>query len=308
MKIHITSFYQFDNMTEAEVANRFEILKKIGGDQNLKGLVLIGTEGFNLTVSGTESGIQKFKQLFFETWGYKDVLVKDSVTSKHPFKHFRVQIRKEIVTLGVDGIEVPRGRNRHISPLEWHQMMEQEEVVVIDTRNWYETQVGKFKNAVDLNISEFRQFPKALKDSGLPKNKNYLIYCTGGIRCEKAIEEMRQQGYENVNQLEGGILKYIEEFPNGKFEGECFVFDHRVAVNQNLEPSQNYRLCPHCGQPGTLKIECLRCDHSAIVCSKCAEFEYNRTCSKNCSHHYRVRPGIKGPHQKESLYYDTKNS
>ena len=307
MAVTITSFYFFNKFSPSEIHEKSQILRNLAEEENLKGLVLFGVEGFNLTVSGSAEGIRKFKSLFFETWGYQDILVKDSYASKHPFKHFRIQERAEIVTLGVDGIEVPPGKNSHLSPKEWQEKLDSGETIVIDTRNWYETDVGKFKNALDFRIKEFSEFPDALKRADLPKDKDVLIYCTGGIRCEKAIEEMKRQGFDKVHQLEGGILNYIENYPNKDFEGECFVFDHRVAVDQRLKPSQLYRLCPHCGQPGTQKIQCLRCDQGSIICSQCAELEYNRTCSKNCAHHYRVRPGVKGPHQKESVYYGTEN-
>src|SRR5690606_33303572 len=112
--------------------------------------------------------------------------------------------------------------HNHLPPKDWESTLNDPDVVVIDTRNWYETQVGKFKNAVDLNINEFREFPEAVKKLNLPKEQKVLMYCTGGIRCEKAILEMNRQGYENVFQLEGGILKYLEQFPNKSWEGECF--------------------------------------------------------------------------------------
>jgi UPF0176 protein len=114
-----------------------------------------------------------------------------------------------------------------------------------------------------------------------------LIFCTGGIRCEKGILELQNKGYNNVYQLEGGILNYIKEFPNGKFKGECFVFDHRVALDQELKPSSIYELCPHCGQPGALKITCKRCDSDKCICNECATIEFKKdTCSKNCAYHY----------------------
>ncbi len=293
----ITSFYVFSPMSKSQVDERVQALRQLGAECDLRGLILIGTEGFNLTVSGSAAGIAALKNLFTNTWQYKHIIFKDSEATKHPFRLFKVQMREEVVTLGRSEIQVPDGPNHHLTPSQWNEKMNNEDVVVIDTRNWYEVEIGKFKNAVDFGLNEFREFPEALKARELPKDKNYLIYCTGGIRCEKAIEEMRRQGFDKVNQLEGGILKYIEEFPEQNYEGECFVFDHRVAVDQQLKPSRTYRLCPHCGQPGTLKLLCLRCDHDATICSNCAKFEYNKTCSKNCAHHYRVRPGVKGPHQ-----------
>ncbi len=313
MSVFITSFYKFEDKTspllsENQVSHRAAEISEFGQSRDFKGLVLLGEEGFNLTVSSSkEKDLDEFVQLF-KRWGYQEILEKRSVAKKHPFKHFRVQIRNEIVTLGVENIEVPSHKSFHLSPEDWQLRMQEENTILLDTRNWYETKVGKFKNAVELNLEEFREFPEALKSSGLPKDKNYLIYCTGGIRCEKAIVEMQKQGFGSVHQLEGGILKYIENFPQQNFEGECFVFDHRVAVDQTLQPTETFRLCPHCGQPGDNKINCLRCDHLAIICSKCEKNEYYKTCSKHCAYQYRIRPGKKGSHQEESTYYDTRSS
>jgi len=301
--VKITTFYKFDNISSDEVHRRATVLKNLSQKLNIRGLVILGTEGFNLTVSGKEIDLQEFKQQFYE-WGYTDLLMKDSEAQKHPFRLFKVQIRKEIVTLGAE-VEVPKmSSNHHLSTEEFHKAMQEDDVVVIDTRNWYETDIGKFKKALDFRIKEFSEFPKKIQGANIPKDKKVLIYCTGGIRCEKAIEDMKKQGYDNVYQLEGGILKYFEDISHGDFEGECFVFDHRVAVDQKLQPSQKFRLCPHCGQPGTLKIECVRCDHPAVICVSCSKQEYYKTCSKNCAHQVKLRPGKKGPHQEESASFN----
>lgn len=297
MAITITSFYSFRHIPKESVPTYLETLQRVGEQLNLQGLILLSEEGFNLTVSGTESAIQDFKRLFTETWQYTDILFKDSYWHKHPFKRYKVQLRKEIVTIGDPEMPVPAQNNSHLSPEKFHQALQEEGVVVLDTRNTYETNLGKFKNAQELDLKEFGEFPEKLQQASLPKDKKYLIYCTGGIRCEKAIEEMKKQGYESVYQLEGGILNYLEAYPNELYEGECFVFDHRVALDQNLQPTTQCGLCPHCGQPGTIKIECLRCDYPGWVCAPCAEVEYNKTCSKNCAHHYKLRPKQKGPHQ-----------
>ena len=125
-----------------------------------------------------------------------------------------------------------------------------------------------------------------------------MIFCTGGIRCEKGILELQEKGYDNVYQLDGGILKYIEEKPNQEFVGECFVFDNRVAVDQELKPTQVYKFCPHCGQPGSVKKVCVRCDTDYQICDKCIEIQVKKdTCSKNCANQWEARPNRKGNHQ-----------
>lgn len=157
--------------------------------------------------------------------------------------------------------------------------------MLLDTRNVYETAIGKFRGAVDPKLQKFSEFSDFVTASDIPKNKKVLMYCTGGIRCEKASLEMQRLGFEDVYQLSGGILKYLEEFPDGPFEGECFVFDHRVAVDKNLRPSKQYKLCPHCGNPGDKSISCRKCGAQAIICDGCANNEYKVSCSKNCAHH-----------------------
>jgi UPF0176 protein len=169
---------------------------------------------------------------------------------------------------------------------------------MIDTRNWYEYKIGTFQGALNPDIEKFTDFPEYIEKQGISKDKKMLIFCTGGIRCEKGILELQQQGYEKVYQLEGGILNYLAQYPRDEFKGECFVFDHRVAVDQNLSPSKNYVLCPHCGQPGDTSIVCKRCDHEDKICESCAQLTYKKeTCSKNCAHQWELNPGRKGLRQ-----------
>ncbi len=166
---------------------------------------------------------------------------------------------------------------------------------MLDTRNRYETEIGQFKGAVIPPIDTFREFPAYLQQSQFDKSKPFLIYCTGGIRCEKAALEMKRQGFDKVYQLDGGILRYFETSQAKAWEGECFVFDYRVAVDKQLQPTSNYKFCPHCGQPGKEHIACTRCDTPAQVCHHCLAREAARaSCSKNCAYHLRLKPGAKG--------------
>jgi UPF0176 protein len=197
-----------------------------------------------------------------------------------------VKYRREIVTMGTPEL-VPYDPQDHISPQDWHEKLKTHQI--LDVRNSYEVQIGKFQNAQDLEIEDFAEFPEKLQHSSLAKDQPTLIYCTGGIRCEKAILEMKRQGFENVSQLSGGILKYLETFgKDGRFEGDCFVFDYRVAVDGSLQPTDRYRLCPHCGQPTDHLVECRLCQQTRHVCESCIEKdEHHVTCSKNCAHHSR---------------------
>lgn len=277
-------------------------LETVARQTDLRGLVLMGAEGINATVSGTAEAIARCKEAVVAFLGVADFPFKDSVGPKHPFSVFKVKIKDEIVTLGRPGL-MPEGPvNNHLSPQEWHEAVQDPDTIVIDTRNDYEVEIGKFKSAIDFKLSEFNEFPERLREAGLNKDKRVLIYCTGGIRCEKAILAMNEQGFNKVHQLDGGILNYFKEYPAkdqpSTYEGECFVFDYRVAVDQRLEPTRQYGLCPHCGQPAKTRVTCTQCGRQETICSKCVQHG-ETTCSKNCSHHASIGSGSSKPHLQE---------
>lgn len=186
-------------------------------------------------------------------------------------------------------------------------MLGNDDVVVVDTRNDYEYELGTFEKAIDLEIKEFTEFPEKIQQKSPDKEKTHLIFCTGGIRCEKAIFEMEKQGYQKVYQLDGGILNYMDKYPEGKFEGECFVFDSRVALGNDLTPTKKYSLCPQCGDVAGIEIQCRKCDEPSKLCKKCMEITQTKpeyeTCSKNCRYHFKRNPTAKGPQQKQ--FYHT---
>jgi UPF0176 protein len=305
----IKSLYAFEPLDPQKLEDFSKELTQRAQDFEVLGLLILGKEGFNSTItSKEESSLQFFLGELLKILGVKETsLVKTSYSEKRPFRRFDVKIRPEIVTLARENY-VPTGEHRHVSPEKWQELMQQEDVVVIDTRNTYETKIGKFKKAIDLKIDEFTDFPDKIKTLDSDKEKPHLIYCTGGIRCEKAIFEMEAQGFKNVYQLEGGILNYLEQFPEADFEGECFVFDSRVAVDQDLQPSKNYSLCPHCGDVSSEEVACLKCDSPTKLCEKCyvtSKTEPDlQTCSKNCRHHYKLRPGTKSPQQRQFYHED----
>ncbi len=293
--IEITSFYRFNPLTTETQDNMRAELEALSERTGLRGLVLLGPEGINSTCSGSADAIAELKALVARV-GVNEF--KDSCAEKHPFNVFRIKIKDEIVTLGQPGVVPESERNAHLSPEEWHQALQDPDVVVLDTRNDYEVDIGKFKNAIDFRTQEFGEFPKALSESGIDRSKKVLMYCTGGIRCEKAILEARKQGFGNVFQLQGGILNYLEKFPNQEFEGECFVFDYRVAVDQRLQPTQKYGLCPHCGQPSNVPISCAQCGSEMEICPRCRDAKID-TCSKNCAHHRKLGSNSRKPHRQE---------
>jgi UPF0176 protein len=302
----IKTCYSFTPQEESQLEALRTRLEAAAQMHNVIGLVILGKEGFNSTLTSTdETALDTFiEELKAILKIQESPLIKKSFSEKRPFRRFDVKIRAEIVTFEREDY-VPKGEHRHLSPKDWNELIKKDDVVVIDTRNNYETKLGKFKKALDFNIEEFTEFADKLRTLETDREKPHLIYCTGGIRCEKAIYELEAQGFKNVYQLEGGILNYIEQFPNEEYEGECFVFDSRVAVDQELKPSQKFSLCPHCGDVSSEEITCVKCDSECKLCPKCLELAAQEkdlmTCSKNCRHHYKLRPDVKGPQQK--LFY-----
>ena len=282
---HVTAFYKFVPFTQEQLETIQSDLTEFGANLNMGGLTILGTEGINGTVSGNSEAISAWKQRIEELVG--EITFKDSTSDSQPFKRWYVKIRQEIVSLGKPDI-LPNGKHNHISPEQWEQMMQDEDVIVLDTRNTYETEIGMFEGAMDPGLTSFQEFPEWVEKCDIPKEKKVLMYCTGGIRCEKACLEMEKQGYEHVYQLDGGILRYMQERPNGKWNGECFVFDHRVAVGKDLKPSQQYHLCPHCGDPGDVKTSCKFCGEMARICQRCKNNPNRESCSKNCAHHLNI--------------------
>ena len=205
--------------------------------------------------------------------------------------------QNESVQSGFEGIHASAAAS--LTPEEWDKKLKKGGAQILDVRNNYETETGKFKGAASMNIQHFKTFPDKLKEAlstgfegGMKLNpkKETLIYCTGGVRCEKAALAMRDLGFQKVFQLQGGILNYLKNRPRrlSYFERECFVFDHRAAVDENLNPSAQYRLCPHCGQPGREKITCSRCGTEKSVCRRCLnKAPHYQTCSKNCAYHFK---------------------
>lgn len=286
----MTTFYLFVALSAERIDTLKMELETLGERLALQGLVLLAPEGINATVSGSESNLTAFKVHLTERIPELAPLTfKDSWAETAPFRRFKIDLRSEIVAADMPGIYPQSPQNHHLSPEEWHAVLESEpDVLVLDTRNDYETRIGKFKNALDPNLKTFGEFPQFVDESGIPKTQKVLMYCTGGIRCEKAILTMQERGYENVYQLQGGILKYFETFPDGgAYEGECFLFDHRVAVDSHLRPSQKYSLCPHCGDPADQSITCVYCGGSASVCERCQALDDGRAqaCTKNCAYH-----------------------
>ena len=278
------AFYHYQSIPK----NRLQPLKKkileLKQAQHIRGLILLSHEGINASLTGPFSCLKSFIDFIQQQISFS-FQVRWQTTNLWGFKKLRIKIKNEIVQTGQKDLSIPSDTTR-LSPSEWNTAIEKENSLLLDIRNDYEVQIGRFENAHQLQLKKFKDFPQKIQESKISKNANILIYCTGGIRCEKALSEMKKQGFQNVHQLKGGILNYLSQFPNKHFKGDCFVFDHRVSLNQQLQPSPHYKLCPHCGQPGNTKIQCRHCQEECTVCAVCLNKKLSyQTCSKNCAYH-----------------------
>ena len=216
----------------------------------LKGSVYLSPKGINFSISGTEENIEKYINFMESDSRFLNIPLKRTYSETQPFRRMKVRLKKEIISLGRDDINPRELTGEYVTPQELLNMYENnDDVVVLDTRNEYETRVGLFENAVDLQLDTFRDFPKAIEQ--LPeeyKDKQIVMYCTGGIRCEKASAVMLKAGFTDVKQLEGGVLDYFKETGGKYWNGDCFVFDERVALDKDLNETE-YIYCYICREP-----------------------------------------------------------
>lgn len=222
-------------------------------DNDVKGTLLLASEGINGTIAGTRQGIDQVLAWIKSDERLAELDYKESYDETMPFYRTKVKLKKEIVTMGVEGIDPKEVVGTYVKPKDWNALISDPEVLLIDTRNDYEVGIGTFKGAVNPKTETFREFPEYVKENLDPeKHKKVAMFCTGGIRCEKSTAYLKEQGFENVFHLEGGILKYLEEVEKDDtlWEGECFVFDNRVAVDHDLQKGQ-YDQCHACRMPIT---------------------------------------------------------
>ena len=240
----------------------------------IKGTVLLATEGINGTIAGLPDDVHQLLHflrtdpLFENKFG--DLEHIESFAAKHPFYRMKVKLKKEIVTLGVAGVSPTKQVGTYIKPQDWNALISDPTVILIDTRNDYEVDIGTFKGAIDPKTTSFREFPAYVANNlDKTKHKKVAMFCTGGIRCEKASSYLMEQGFEEVFHLQGGILKYLEtvEEKDSLWQGECFVFDQRVAVKHNLEVGEfdQCYACRHPLSPDELKsphyVPCISCSY-----------------------------------------------
>lgn len=280
----VAALYKFTTL-EAFEALRAP-LQQACEDVGVMGTLLLAKEGINGTIAGTRAGVDRVLAHICGLPGCADLDWKESAAAAMPFKRMKVRLKLEIVTMGVEGIDPNRAVGTYVAPADWNDLISRPDVVVVDTRNDYEFAIGSFDGAVNPRTQSFREFPswvrQELKRDNHPK---VAMFCTGGIRCEKATALLKEMGFENVYHLKGGILKYLEDVPaeNSKWLGECFVFDERVSVGHGLK-SGPYQLCSICRTPflsgdasgGYADHPCADCEKQADAEKKKAAAERQR--------------------------------
>jgi UPF0176 protein len=244
---------------------------------NLKGTLLLAEEGINGTVAGAREAIDALLNYLRDDVRFAGITHKESLYEEMPFYRMKVKLKKEIVTMGVQGIDPLNIVGTYVKPKDWNALISDPDVVVIDTRNSYEYNIGTFERAIDPNTDTFREFPAYVALHLDPaKHKKVAMFCTGGIRCEKSTAYLKGQGFEEVYHLEGGILKYLEDVPEAEslWRGECFVFDNRVAVNHSLQKGI-YDQCHGCRHPITESDKLSEHYMPGVSCPRCYSFLSN---------------------------------
>ena len=259
-------FIPFAGFESFQIPVREQMVK-----QEIVGTILLANEGINGVVAGQVDTVRSFLVWLQDIPGLGNIDIRESRSSTVPFKRARVKLKKEIVTMGVEGIDMKKAAGTHVEPEHWNTLIDNPRVLVIDARNDYEIKVGRFNNSVAPHTSSFREFPEFVQNQLDPgRHDKIAMYCTGGIRCEKAAMLLESKGFKEIYQLKGGILKYLELIPEeqSRWHGECFVFDDRVTVDHNLDQG-SYDQCHACRRPISLEDKSSEKYISGVSCPYC---------------------------------------
>lgn len=267
----VAAFYKFVHLPDS--AELRSPLLSLCEAHDLRGTILLAQEGINGTIAGSKGAIDTVLTYLRQDPRFADLTAKESETDSSTFDRMKVKLKKEIVTLGRADIDPTQQVGTYVKPHDWNQLISDPEVTVIDVRNQFEVAIGSFEGAIDPQTNSFRQFPDYVQTALDPtQQKKVAMFCTGGIRCEKASSYLLSQGFEQVYHLEGGILKYLEEVPSDQslWQGECFVFDQRVAITHNLS-NGSYTMCKACGQPISQAEQASLQYQPGVSCPYCSE-------------------------------------
>ncbi|GAA3960506.1 rhodanese-related sulfurtransferase [Hymenobacter antarcticus] len=253
---------------------------------DLRGRIIVAAEGLNGTVSGTAENCARYMAAVKADPRFAALEFKVDEVPAHTFQKLHVRVKPEIVHSSLHHTRPHEKTGQHLSPAEFKALKDRDDVVVVDVRSDYEYNLGRFKNAVTLDMENFRDFPERVERLKEFKDKKILTYCTGGVKCEKASAYLLEQGFENVYQLHGGIIKYGIEAGGEDFDGQCYVFDNRVAVDVNRVNPTVISRCQHCQQPSNRLVNCANphCNAHLPLCEACGE-QLQGTCSEACAAH-----------------------
>ncbi len=278
MALVVSSFYKYVRI--ARPASFRRALQLFCDSLEIRGKVLVSREGLNGSVSGTRKQVAEYKRHILKDKLFKGLTFKDTSSIEHPYRKMVVRVRPEIVTFGRK-VEMS-GKGGYVTPKVLDRWIRKGGVVLVDARNSYESRIGRFANAITPQIETFSQFPNVVGELEPFREKTIVTYCTGGIRCEKASAFLRQEGFASVFQLKGGILNYIKQRPNSKFEGRCFVFDERISVPSGSRNSQ-VSACELCHGECSDYVNCSnpKCDKFFVCCAECNS-SMKGACSNKC--------------------------
>ncbi len=245
----VATFYKFVQLLDYQQL-KLSLLAQCRENQ-IKGTILLAEEGINATIAGNREGIDALLSFLRQDERFRDLMVRESLSDLPPFERMKVKLKKEIVTFGQPRANPNQSVGIYVNPQDWNDLIQSSDVLVVDTRNHYEVEIGTFKRAVNPRTRSFKEFADYVERSLDPHQQPKIaMFCTGGIRCEKASSYLKQKGFQEVYHLKGGILNYLAEIPQAEslWEGECFVFDERVAIKHGLDVG-NYQMCLSCGHP-----------------------------------------------------------
>ena len=286
--IYIYTFYRFKKFIGI---NSIKInLDKYLRNKLILGTVLLANEGINGTISGTKKDLNEFIYFIKQTLKIRKLSIKISQNKFIPFYRLKIRLKKEIVTIGDKTIRPEKITGKHIDPKNWDKIINNKKYMIIDTRNIYEVSIGSFKNAINPKTKSFREFPKFIEKLDIKKHQPIAMFCTGGIRCEKASSYLLKNGYKDISQLDGGILNYLEvkkKKKNTSWQGECFVFDNRVAVNNKLDKG-SYEQCYGCRHPITKQDMKLKSYKKGATCKYCINLKSKTKIQSSSTRQYQI--------------------